>query len=340
MIQNPIFIIGTERSGSNLLRLILNAHPHIAIPHPPHLMRDVSPILHLYGDLSDSNRFKILIGDVVEIVSHHFAPWPIEIDRESIFREAPSRSLYGIYVALYEQYRVHIGKRRWGCKSTFMYRHISEILAHHSEPRFLHLVRDPRDVAASAGRSVFSKFHPYKEAKLWAAEQGCIETWSHLRSQGTLLRIHYENLTKNPKAELIRIMNFLGENWTEEQLLYFNGSEAAFLSELMVSWKNVASPIQSTRAGRYKSELNMGEVSCVEAIAGELMVKYGYELTSQSGKSDLNFLQLVLIEMSERVRKIKAEIISMKEDRNFYLRWRKLLFIEWLKLRRGFGHSG
>jgi hypothetical protein len=70
------------------------------------------------------------------------------------------------------------------------------------------------------------------------------------------------------------------------------------------------------------------------------MAKYGYDLTSQSGKSIPNFLQLVLIEVSERVRKIKAEIISMTEDRNFYLRWRKFLFIEWLKLRRGFGHSG
>lgn len=37
--DSPIFIIGTERSGTNLLRLILNAHPNIALPHPPHIMK-------------------------------------------------------------------------------------------------------------------------------------------------------------------------------------------------------------------------------------------------------------------------------------------------------------
>ncbi len=33
----PIFMIGTQRSGSNLLRLMLNQLPEIAAPHPPSL---------------------------------------------------------------------------------------------------------------------------------------------------------------------------------------------------------------------------------------------------------------------------------------------------------------
>jgi len=39
MTADPLFILGTERSGSNLLRLICNAHSRITIPHPPHILR-------------------------------------------------------------------------------------------------------------------------------------------------------------------------------------------------------------------------------------------------------------------------------------------------------------
>ena len=47
----PLFIIGTERSGSNLLRLILDAHPGITVPHPPHVMNYFAALEGRYGDL-------------------------------------------------------------------------------------------------------------------------------------------------------------------------------------------------------------------------------------------------------------------------------------------------
>ena len=52
MPDDPLFIIGTERSGSNLLRVILDAHSRISVPHPPHIMRYFSPLVARYGDLA------------------------------------------------------------------------------------------------------------------------------------------------------------------------------------------------------------------------------------------------------------------------------------------------
>lgn len=330
MIQNPIFIIGTERSGSNLLRLLLNAHPSIAIPHPPHIMRDLSPFSQLYGDLLDDGKFRGLICDVVRIVNSHFAPWPMAIDEEKLFSDASSRSLYGIYAALYEQYLLHAGKKRWGCKSTFMYIHIEEILAHHSSPRFLHLVRDPRDVAASAGQSIFSRFHPYKEAELWAEQQSAIEVWRGLEEEGKLLRVRYEDLTADAEAVMKEIMEFLGEEFLPQQLEYYRSGEASRLSGLSQSWKNCGEPVSVSSVGRYKTELSEREIRFVESVAAALMSKYGYGLHTKAPLQSPSVLELFLIECSERWRKLRAELRALFTDRNFFLRWRKWFLIRLL----------
>ena len=50
--MTPVFMIGTQRSGSNLLRLMINQLDQIASPHPPHIMERMHPLLDCYGDLN------------------------------------------------------------------------------------------------------------------------------------------------------------------------------------------------------------------------------------------------------------------------------------------------
>ena len=59
--MQSIFMVGEQRSGSNLLRLILNESPSIAAPHPPHILQRFMPLLPVYGNLDNNNNFKKLI---------------------------------------------------------------------------------------------------------------------------------------------------------------------------------------------------------------------------------------------------------------------------------------
>ena len=80
-----IQIIGTQRSGSNLLRLILDQSNEIASPHPAHVLVTFIPLLKFYGELNDEN-YKLLINDVVNYVEANPVPWEnIKIDKEQIF---------------------------------------------------------------------------------------------------------------------------------------------------------------------------------------------------------------------------------------------------------------
>ncbi len=134
--MEPIFIIGTERSGTNLLRLILNSHSNIAIPHPPHIMKNFFKLEPLYGDLDSDANFKKLVKDVVIVVELHPYPWGIKLDKQRIFRDAEERKLINVFFAIYNQYLASTNKKRWGCKSTFMIHHVALIRRYYPHAKF------------------------------------------------------------------------------------------------------------------------------------------------------------------------------------------------------------
>lgn len=339
MLSNPIFIVGTERSGSNLLRLMLDAHSKIAVPHPPHLMRDLAGLEPAYGDLRRDKHFARLAADVASLVNMHFAPWPFEVKAAELIRASERRSLYGLYAALYDLYAKSKGKERWGCKSTFMYQQIGEILQNHPEPRFLHLVRDPRDVAASASESIFSKFHPFREGELWAAQQSEIESWRERMGSSKYLLVRYEDLTADPEKVLRRVMAFLGEGFEPAQLEYFKRREAGELAGWSESWRNVSQPVLPSRVGRYRKKLSAEDVLFVEHHAWELMKRYGYEPESPIRPAQPGALKLFEVDVKEKCKKVETEARALFRDRNFGVRWKRWFFLQYLKGTRSHLHG-
>ena len=149
MRSAPIYIIGTERSGSNLLRVILNAHSGIDIPHPLHICNYFSRLVTGYGDITEDGPRGALVRDVLRLKAVHIYPWEVQIDAERVVRE--SKDLLSITAAIYDQHLEASGKRRWGNKSTFMIHHVDQILARDPGARLVWLVRDVRDITRDPG---------------------------------------------------------------------------------------------------------------------------------------------------------------------------------------------
>lgn len=335
MIANPVFIVGTERSGSNLLRLLLNELSEIAVPHPPHLMRDLGPVVHRYGDLRVDKNFRRLIRDAIKLVDLHFAPWPIRPSADQIFKRASKRTLYSIYAEIYEQYRASAGKERWGCKSTFMINHVGEILRHHRKPQFIHLVRDPRDVAVSARSSVFCHYHPYYVSQLWTREQKLALEWASKLDSSTWFTLRYEDLIARPTVELRRLCKFLGARYSASMLRFFEKPTARQLAGLSRSWQNVGQPVLKRNAGKYMGELSVREIALIESVAGNVMAEFGYKTQTESEEHlrDPSTLQEFRYRMSENVAMFREEAKAALKDRNAISRLRKKAFLLRLQLR-------
>lgn len=332
MNNQPFFIIGTERSGSNLLRAILNSHVRIAIPHPPHIMKELGPKEKSYGDLSHNQNFYHLIDDVIKLVKLHFVSWPVELNREDIFKKAETRSLYSINAIIYEGYSAHMNKNRWGCKSTFMIHYIDEILKVHPKAQFIHLIRDGRDVAVSARKSVFNHFHPYYVAKLWSKEQALALYWRERLPAQQFKTIHYEKLITRPELTVREICAFLEEEYQEDLLFYFEKKDVTELSKLSTSWKNISRAVLSDNSKKYKIELTSSEITLFESLSEKELEAFGYDLETE--KSQLNMVRERLTTrikiryyFEEKLSQLKVELDALMNDKNFIQRWKKRLYV-------------
>ena len=273
---DPIFIIGTERSGSNLLRLVLNAHSHIAVPHPPHILHYFAELNDRYGELTDDRNLGRLVDDVLGLLEVHIHPWELSVDRGRVLAQAAPRDIFGVFYALYDQFRELEGKGRWGCKSTFVIHHVARIRRTYPDARFVWLVRDPRDVAASSRRSVFSPFHPWFTAELWRQQQELGLQHERSLPAGSLLRMRYEDLLADPSGAVQRLAAFLDEPFEEGMLAYHRTDAARTASTLSQDWKNTASPVLQHNAGKYRKQLSATQIEWVESSCGPLMAELGY----------------------------------------------------------------
>ena len=339
----PLFIIGTERSGSNLLRLILNAHSGIAVPHPPHILKFFAPLLPLYGDLKRPAAQRRLAHDILSLLEAHIHPWEITVAPERLeptHRKPPEDGLgplVEVFFALYDEYRRQSGKRRWGCKSTFVIDYVEEVLAACPQAKFILLVRDPRDVAVSSRRSIFSPFHPYFTALLWRRQQLAGVRWLDSEAGGQFHLLRYEDLIEHPAETVASLCRFLDEEFEPQMLEYHATPEARKSQALSASWRNLGLPIKRHNRNTFQTDLTAGETRLVEAVGGELLTRFGYPLKFPAAPpwpaSRPSALRVAWYQALDWAWRLAGEWRAFRNDRNYRLHWRRRIFLGRLRLR-------
>ena len=276
MTQKVIQFIGTQRSGSNLLRLMLNQHQGISAPHPPHILRTFMPLLSQYGDLRvRKNRFT-LVDDVCRWVECNPVEWSlVNFGRDEITDKITS--LLDLFEFVYEQKCVLDQAEIWCCKSTFNIQYTSE-LEKVIQPFYIYLYRDGRDVATSFKKAYVGPKHIYQIAQKWYQEQ--METTSFLSSLAAhrYVRISYEALIQDPEKVLHLICERIGIQFDEIMLDYFNSKESLLTSKSGNMWANVAKPIISNNSQKFHQLLAPEEIKIFESISSESLLALGYEL--------------------------------------------------------------
>lgn len=330
MSAPPVFILGTERSGSNLVRLLLDAHPDVVVPHPPHIVRYFTPLEAGYGDLHQDDAWRALVADVLTLIETHIHPWPWVPSVDEVVARSVGRSVFAAYVAVHEALRDHVGKARWGCKSTFMIEHGDRILERFPDARLLWLYRDPRDVAASSKRSVFSTFHPYFTAQLWDRQQ---RLGLALERRAEVLHVRYESLVTGGEAEVRRIFDHVGVPWVPEVMQFYQRDEAKRTASLSESWQNTADPIKATSVDRWRAELTPEEVEALETVVGATMTTLGYPLATAANLHP-SLAQHARWAAEEQWHWLQVEARSLRKDANVGRRWRRALLLARLRRRR------
>ena len=274
----PIQIIGTQRSGSNLLRLILNQSPKISAHHPPHILTVFYPILHKYGDLEQDDNFKKLIHDVCRLIETNPVKWDIELNREDIFSCCKLRTLIEIFKVVYKMMAEKEGATYWCCKSMANVNFYKDLESNGMKPYYIHLVRDGRDVAASFKKTLVGEKHVYHLANIWKNNfLKAKEVFQNVESE-RCLTIQYETLISNPKQVLDALNSFLDLDLDESALNYFDSNESKNTAAAGFMWSNLTMPIMANNTRKFIKTLDKNEIEIFERVASDLLEENGYEL--------------------------------------------------------------
>ncbi|HWL46150.1 MAG TPA: sulfotransferase [Sphingomonadaceae bacterium] len=259
MVDSPVFLVGAERSGTTLLRLMLDGHPDIAFMSESEFLVDA---IDGNGRFPEPAAFEAhLAGD--------------RVFRRSGLTLTPGLDFRAQADDFLEQRRARKGA---GLVGATVHRDFDRLLLIWPNARFIHLVRDGRDVGLSTIPMGWSG-NIYSGIRRWVD----VETiWDRLEDElpaDRHITVRYEALAHDAEAELRTICAFLGEDFREGMLA--------------IDQRSTYSAPHSKSIGKHR-RADPVDVGAAESIAGRWLTKYGYALSGARppGRCDLVRLSL------------------------------------------------
>ena len=283
------FVVSSPRSGSTLLRMMLDAHRDLAIPSETHFVPDLIESFD-DGDPSPESLVTTLRG--------HRRWEDFHLDADALLarlRDADPLTAGNAIRAFFALYAESQGKPRWGDKTPEYVEHMRRIEGALPEARFVHVIRDGRDVALSRTKwrmkRVGRKPPVERLAKKWK------KAITVARRQGKrvdhYLEVRYEDLVGETEPALQRICEFAELEYDPGMLRYHEGAadrlaeiahtlperedRTALGAEARLSKHEMTTkPPERGRIFAWRGEMSEEDRVTFESVAGDLLEDLGY----------------------------------------------------------------
>lgn len=281
----PVFIIGCGRSGNTLLRSMLVAGGEISIPPESYVWPRVVRRFARWRFM----KWEVAARNVLDTFKAHgeFSTWNFDLkDVEEKVLNLPveRQSLASVLDCLYTEYssRQGGGAARWGDKTPLNTRHLPIIQDVFPKAQYIHIVRDPRAVAASYVHA--AKTNPgigettHKAAALrWMEAVSQAQALSRRLADSRFCEVRYEDLVVHPELELRRLCAFLGISFHPDMLEFYG--QAGSLGDVAVHahHQRVQQALDADRIQGWRRETDDEARNLVERITWSAAASYGYE---------------------------------------------------------------
>jgi hypothetical protein len=280
------FIVGTGRCGTTLLRMMLDAHPDVAIPPETHF---IPALANLFLDPAKQ------VDDFVGLVASFHTWQDFGIDPEAL-RRALAAGPFSLTHALRTFYRLYaekFGKARSGDKTPMYFASMGLVQGVLPEARFVHLIRDGRDVALSIKDLWFGPNSIREVAGWWVSRIN--QARSQVPELSWYLEIRYEDLVRDTENILRRICAFIDLPWDPIMLDYpkrvperlaemrhdaptHDGRGVLQAEDRVRIFSLVDRPPQRERLERWRTEMSIADREFFEGVAGPMLHELGYEI--------------------------------------------------------------
>ncbi len=270
----PIFVVGASRSGTTMLRLILNSHSRIAIPQELKYFRPI-PWLTV-SDWREPDWSSAELNEftqhLVERVSTYFEELDVDHLRSNVLGKGDLRApmewiLRGWATAQ--------GKPRWGEKTPKCLFFADVLIDMFPDAQFVYICRDPRGAVASMNNIEYFENNSIKNVTEWSI---AIKNGKRLLANSVpssqIFSLRYEDIVESPKKVVSDLCDFLGEEF-EPEMLSFHKTAHKELKQ--VRTPNVTKKIQKDNAEKWRESLSTVEVEQIESLVKSEMMELGYE---------------------------------------------------------------
>jgi hypothetical protein len=289
------FVVGVGRSGTTLLRLMLDAHPAVAIP----------PETHFLPAMIDSfSRLRVTPERVLAAIEGARQSGLPEsgVDPEALLERlraiSPLNAPDSIR-AFYRLYAEGAGKERWGDKTPRYVTALAKIGRAVPEARFVHMIRDGRDVALSTNRRLVE----LRGSRPVPAER-MAKRWRHrilsarrvAQVADRYFEIRYEDLVLDTEPALRRVCEFAEIDFDPVMLSYHEragerlqemnrererGARRTLTGEeRMRAHEMTTRPPQAERVEVWRTEMDPDYRREFEEFAGDLLAELSYEVST------------------------------------------------------------
>ena len=272
----PLFIVGSPRSGTTMVRLIFNSHSKIAVPDETNIFGWLfSRLFYKNWIPKQSKENSLLRQSLGEDIVREF-------DRQPASKRFDNKKIVDFLLGRYAD---KCGKPYWGEKTPAHSSYIAQIREIYPVSTIIYMVRDPRAVVASSKRY----FHKKRgDADFWISADisNAIKMWRD-SIKGAILHkedlcfVSYEELVRGPEKVLTGLMGKLGLPYEKEMLDYHKNSSEAISStneDKVLEWhKETTRQVNIENIDKWKNELTKEEIMKVEQELSEYFDYFKYD---------------------------------------------------------------
>jgi hypothetical protein len=278
MNNSPIFIVGCGRSGTTLLRVMLNKHSQIHIPEETWFFPNLDEELRS-GKLERTP--EKIAKRILELNPHHFPELDI-LDLEYTINGLDLLDISEIVASVNINFATKFIKSIWGDKTPGYVMHLDLIKKLYPNAKVIHLIRDPRDVVPS----LLKYYSVGPQTKRWSTT---IAYWKTHVEQGMMdgpkyfgknyLEIRYEDLVQDSKVVLESIFSFLNLDY-EAKILEYKVSNETVLKKW--EWHGeTLKPLNKDNINKWKTNISSRNIGLIELMTKDIMLQIGYKLSNR-----------------------------------------------------------
>jgi hypothetical protein len=268
----PFFIVGNDRSGTTMLRMILDRGPDAAIPPESMFLTDVA--------LPQDGAWQPLMDAVwrhPKVRLWRLPGPPPRVPRELDAAEAARFVL----AAPFETYARKHGKPRWGDKTPHYVHHVEELLALWPDARVVVLVRDGRDVALSLRRMPFGPNNAWAAAQWWARGIRAGRA-AEARHPEQVRTFRYEDLATDPARHVPEVCAFLALRYRPDMLALEQADRSRIVPDQASWFPTLFEGINTLAVGRWRREMPARDQAVFAALAGDELAALGYPVPTRA----------------------------------------------------------